>query len=1522
MSEPWAVNERSSIAIVGMAGRFPGAADVDQFWRNLRDGVESVVFFTDEELLAAGVDRETLSQPSYVRARAPLDGVEHFDAPLFGFSPREAEMLDPQQRLFLEHAFAALESAGYDSQRYEGAIGIFGGANISSYLGILYSNPERIRAFGVYNTVLANDKDYLTTRAAYKLNLRGPAVTVQTACSTSLVAVHLACQSLLNGECDLALAGGIGINLPERAGYLYEAHGIGSPDGHCRPFDARAQGTVSGSGVGVVVLKRLAAARADGDPILAVIRGTAINNDGSLKMSYTAPSLKAQAQVVAEALAVARVEPGTVGFVEAHGTGTSLGDPVEVSALTRAFQGRTSGKGFCALGSVKSNIGHLDSAAGMAGLIKTVQALRHGEIPPTLHFASPNPQIDFANSPFFVNPGLIEWPLSGGPRRAGVTSLGIGGTNAHVVLEEAPPRAGSGPAREAQLLVLSANTPAALEATTDNAARFLREHPEANLADVAYTLQVGRRIWPYRRALVARDPESAAAALAERAPNVASLVSESRERPVCFLFSGQGSQYRGMGQGLYRSEPTFREQADLCAEILAEPLGLDLRRALFAEDGDGHDLDATALAQPALFTIEYALARLWMEWGVTPRAMLGHSVGEYVAACLAGVFSLESALRLVAARGRLMQGLPGGAMLAVPLSAGEIEPLLRDGLALAAVNGPALCVVAGPAESISALREDLAARGVEGRPLRTSHAFHSAAMEPVLEDLRREVGRAGPRPGQIPYVSNLTGGWQTAEGATDPDAWARHARSAVLFGPGLELLFQESEAVLLEVGPGDALATLARRHPGRRPEQRVLASMRHPRTPADDLDVALGALANLWLAGVEVDWAGFHRHHRRHRLALPTYPFERHRYWVERGQAPAPAAVPAEAAADEPVRGREPGDWLYSPEWVRSPLAPAPVEGGKLRWLLLLDGSGCGEELGQALASAGHEVVRARKGEGWSREGRESFTLDPAEREHRASLVAELAAEDWFPDRLVHLWSLEEPARGGRGELPAEFSDLLLWAEALGRQSASHPIELAVVTRGTQAVSGEEPLDPARASLLGPCKVIPQEYPDIACRVIDVSVPPPGDPARPLLAGRLLRELLEGSGAALVAHRGGTRWVQTFRRLEGGAEEPAPWRQGGVYLITGGLGRIGLELAGALARSVQAKLVLVGRSPLDDRKRLALQALEEEGAEVLALVADVADREALAAVAAAARERFGAVHGVFHAAGSLDPGVLSPIQELDLAKCAPLFRAKLGGLAALAEVFAGERLDFLVAFSSLSTVLGGLGYAAYAAANAAMDVLAQELRRSTRVPCLSLDWDAWRFGEEGPESGLGSQLSGLALTPDEGVTVLRRALTLGAGPQLAVSTSDLQARIDQWVKLMALRRAGEESAPGSRHARPALTTPYVAPGNDLETALAGFWEELLGLEQVGIHDNFFELGGHSLLGIQLNARLRRTFEVDLPLRVLFESPTIAELAEVIENALIGDIDELSDEEAASLLEGESLLMAGDAQSGYGSSKES
>jgi amino acid adenylation domain-containing protein len=902
-----------SIAIVGMTGRFPGADGVELFWRNLREGVESIRFFAPEELEATLGGLPDADDPAFVRAGGMLADVESFDAAFFDFNPREAEVTDPQQRIFLECCWEALERAGYDSDGFPGAIGVFAGSGMNTYfLNNVLAHPELFHTLSPFQILIGAEKDYLAPRVSYKLNLKGPSASVQTACSTSLVAVHFACQSLQDYQSDLALAGGVSIRVPQKSGYRYTEGGIYSPDGHCRAFDRNAGGTVTGSGAGVVVLKRLADALADGDDILAVIRGTAINNDGAAKVGFTAPSVEGQVAVISEALAAAGLPGESIGYVEAHGTGTALGDPIEITALTRAFGVGPERPGSCAIGSVKTNIGHLDTASGVAGLIKTVLALRHRALPPSLHFAAPNAGIDFAAGPFYVNTALAEWPAGDTPRRAGVSSFGIGGTNAHAILEEAPAPEPSSSSRPWQLLLLSARTPTALETTTDNLARHLTEHREQPLADVAFTSHVGRRAFKHRRALVTGDQdgdrEEAAAALRSRDPHrLLTLTQEDRDRPVAFLFPGQGAQHPGMGKDLYAAEPAFRRALDRCAQALEPHLGLDLRKVLHPAADDleaaAERLERTALAQPALFAVEYALAELLREWGIRPAAMIGHSIGEYVAACLAGVLSLEDALALVAARGRLMQSLPPGAMLVVPRPEAEVEGLLADGLSLAAVNGPAFSVVSGPAGAVDALARRLADEGIDARRLHTSHAFHSAMMDPILEEFAREVGKVSLSAPRIPYLSNLTGTWIEPAQATDPAFWVRHVRETVRFGEGVAELLRDRSGILLEVGPGRTLASLIRSTAA---DRMVVTSMRHPQdTGADPLP---NAVARLWLAGARIDWTGFHVHERRRRVLLPTYPFERQRFWLEPAQPRPMNAVPAAAEAAAVPIGNEPGE--------------------------------------------------------------------------------------------------------------------------------------------------------------------------------------------------------------------------------------------------------------------------------------------------------------------------------------------------------------------------------------------------------------------------------------------------------------------------------------------------------------------------------------------------------------------------------------------------------------------------------------
>jgi acyl transferase domain-containing protein len=831
-----------------------------------------------------------IKHPDYVNARAILDGIEMFDPAFFGMTPREAQIIDPQQRLFLECAHEALETAGYNPDTYSGVIGVYAGTGLSEYFLYNYVRPELKKMMGGFQGVLGNDKDYLATRVSYKLNLKGPSVNVNTACSTSLVAVALACQSLLNAECDMALAGGVSIFYPQKVGHFHQEGGVNSPDGRCRPFDAKAEGTVGGNGVGILVLKRVADALADGDHIHAVIKGAAINNDGAAKVGYTAPSIDGQAKVIGEALAMANLEPESISYIEAHGTATPLGDPIEIAALTKVFRASTARKQFCALGSVKSNIGHLDAAAGVAGLIKTALALEHQLIPASLHYQQPNPKIDFANSPFFVNAQPRAWVTNGKPRRAAVSSFGIGGTNAHVVLEEAPPRQPSSTSRGSQLLVLSARTETALDQATVNLAEYLRLHPEVNLADVAYTCAVGRRPFEHRRVVLCREVNDAADSLENRGDATAqrrmwNRTVEAKYRPVHFLFSGQGSQHVNMGRQLYDGQRVFRETVDRCALIVAQVTGLDLRELMYPRMGHeaaaSVQLRQTAVTQPALFITEYALVKQWQHWGVKPEGMLGHSVGEFVAACVAGVLSEEDALRLVAVRAAMMQRLPAGAMMSVGLGETDVRELIKGRVSVAAINGAELTVVSGAEVAIAEIEEELSKQGVWQRRLETSHAFHSEMMEPMLTEYRTVLNGVQLREPQQAYVSSMTGEWMRGPEVRDVEYWVDQVRQPVRFWAGLEQLRRDGESVVVEVGPGKALTVLARAVWG--PEAVIVPALGveqedNPSYEEERVSVAVG---QVWLGGVQIDWSKYYSEERRARLPLPTYPFERRRCLLE-----------------------------------------------------------------------------------------------------------------------------------------------------------------------------------------------------------------------------------------------------------------------------------------------------------------------------------------------------------------------------------------------------------------------------------------------------------------------------------------------------------------------------------------------------------------------------------------------------------------------------------------------------------------
>ena len=1535
------------IAIISMAGRFPGAKNVEEFWSNLRAGVESISTFTDEELLAAGLSQAELRDPNYVRAKGVLDDIEMFDASFFGFNPREAEIIDPQHRLFLECAWEAMERAGYDTQRYDGRIGVYGGAGVSSYLFInLATNPEVIGRVGLYQTLMVNTSDNLTSYVSYKLNLKGPSVNIQTTCSTSLVAIHIGCQSLLSGECDMALAGGITITVPQKSGYQYREGGINSPDGHCRPFDAQAKGTLGGNGVGIVLLKRLEEALADGDIIHAVIKGSAINNDGSLKVGYTAPSVEGQAKAIVAAQLTAEISADSISYVEAHGTATVLGDPIEVAALTKAFRASTSRSHFCALGSVKSNFGHLDAAAGVAGLIKTVLALKHRELPPSLHYTAPNPVIDFDSSPFYVNRELTAWETNGGgPRRAGVSSFGIGGTNAHVIVEEAPPLAAAAPSsRGWHLLVLSGRTAAAVTAATEKLRRHLEAHPDISLADVAYTLQVGRREFAQRRAVVCRDVADAIAALSQSSrwsEGLMELAAGSNgtaggsERGAVLMYSGQGAQYVGMGRELYEREAVFRQTVDQCALAFAAAQGYDLREVLYPAAGGEAAAAArlleTEVTQPALFVLEYALTRVWQAWGLRIEALMGHSLGEYVAACVAGVLSVADGVRLVGRRGRLMQGMERGAMLAVWLSEEELQGWLRDApLSVAAVNGPQQCVLSGSESAIAAAEQQLAAAGVGVKRLATSHAFHSGMMREAAQVLAREMEGVARGKISIPYISNVSGSWAEAEEVRGGEYWGRQMLERVQWWRGVEEVLASGAGVLLEVGPGESLTGVVKEGVRGRGVA-VMSTLRGKRRGAGGEEAEremVSRLGELWVRGVGVKWGGMYAGEERRRVELPTYEFERERYWVEARAGAGPAARIEDGEREGEAERKEAniGRWLYVPVWKQSVSRSGRGEGAEgQKWLVLSEQSELSRELVARLKVAGADVVSVSMGEEFTRVDDNTFVVHPGRKNDFERLVRNLTGLGWRPHRIVHLWNVsQEPSEftvaesDGRASVHQRieqfeaaqehgFYSLIYLAHAWGAQPSSEPIFLSVITCDTQKVTGVERLRPEQATVLGPCRVIGQEYPHIVCRSIDIQLPAQeGQLKQSVLVKQLASELASKSPSFAVAYRGYERWVQTYERVQLDQRDetqlPVRLRAGGVYLITGGLGKVGLTLAAQLVRRARAKLILTGRTAFPARahwqqwldtheeqdgvslKIRKLQSLEAEGAEIQVVQADVSDCAQMQAAIAQAEERFGALNGVIHAAGNVGQQAFRAISETGTEEASRQFVPKAHGLLVLETLFAECELDFCMLVSSLSAVLGGLGFAAYAAANLYMDTFVQKHNQRDESGWLSVNWDGWRL-EETPGAVEADEPS-LGVTAEEGREVFTRLLDLERATQIIVSTGDLGARLRKWIRLeplQTLTRSPEETRM-TLYPRPSLPVAYVAPRNTLEQQVVEIWEELLGIAPVGVEDNFFELGGHSLLATQVVSRLRESLQLEIPLRDLFERATVAELAASIETA--------------------------------------
>jgi polyketide synthase PksJ len=1354
------INKRvPAIAVIGMAGRFPGAKNIDEFWNNIINGLESISFFSTPELEQAGVDPQSLQDPNYVGANGVLADIDYFDAAFFKYSPNEAKMMDPQLRLLHECSWEALENAGYNPDAYDGYIGIYAGNAPNQYwVALTYLNQTPTNAL---DTIFLNQN--YSTKISYKLNLKGPSVIVQTACSTSLVAIHFACQGLINGECDMALAGGVSIALPDRGGYLYQEGMLLSRDGHCRTFAANAGGTIFANGVGMVVLKPLEDALADGDTIDAVIKGSTINNDGNRKVGITAPSVEGEAEVISAAQGVADIEPESIGYIEAHGTGTILGDPVEIEALKLAFD--TDKKQYCAIGSVKTNVGHLNSAAGVAGFIKTVLALKHKIIPPSLHFDNPNPGIDFVNSPFYVTTGLKEWKSNHSPRRAGVSSFGLGGTNAHVILEEfSEGTRGLAPLsnRQYQLILLSAKTAPALERMTQNLAEYYKANllnqgnhenptnPGPTLADAAYTLQVGRKAFKYRRMSVcSRSEELVDIGLAPV------FAAEEGNKPVVFMFAGQGTQYVDMGWDLYRTEPVFRQEMDRCFEILKPLTDYDIKEVLYPfhrsyksnEFYIPPDITQTEIAQPLLFTFEYALAKLLMEWGIRPTAMIGYSFGEYMAACISGVFSLEDALEIITTRGELMRKTPAGAMLSVPLPEKEIKPLLSNyqDISLSIVNDPS-CIVGGSPEAVEAFAKEMKEQRLICGRVNTSHAVHSPLMNPIREEFEKRIGQFTLNPPQIPYLSNVSGDWIADEEAVNPGYWGKHMCSTARFSEGIKKLLTEDKAVFIEIGPGRVLGNLVRQHADNKAGQMVLNLVRHQEEKVPDDHYLLKRIGQLWLYGMDIDGVCFYGKEKRQRIHLPAYPFEKQRFWLEGD----PFKIGKEKSIPAAAPGKKPdiADWFYIPIW--KPAAIPDQRTGqskeKLNWLIFTDTGDIGFQLSQELKQQGHEVVIVKPGTGFVNHGHE-YTINPGNEEDYHALMGECRAMGKIPRRILHLWNITKSPAGKEVEDAEDavimqergFYSLLSIARAIGKQDLKDEIEITVITNQIQGVSGDDLLYPQKATILGPLQVIPREYFNINCRSIDIENPGPG----PGIVEGLLAELFTESRDPVVAIRNNQRWVRTFeaKRLEKPMNKVPRLKDGGVYLFTGGLGGIGLVLAKYLAETVKPRLILTGRSPLPPKQQWAdwllshdpgdeisikiekIRELEALGAEVLIFSADVTNREAMQEVISLSGRQWGKINGVIHAAGAPDGTIIQRrTKEMSQRILAP----KVTGTLVLDAILKDTELDFFILCSSTVSVTALGGQVAYCAANIFLDHFARYRSTKENSFTVSINWDAWQ----------------------------------------------------------------------------------------------------------------------------------------------------------------------------------------------------
>lgn len=1491
------------IAVIGMSGKFPQSKDNEIFWENLKDGKELIRFFNDDELIEAGISEKFIKNPNYIKATGYLEDSECFDRAFFGYTPEEAEVMDPQMRLFYEHSWKALEDAACVPNKFKGLIGVYAGA--SNNFNWEVSNFLKGRNSWENSQII--DKDNIATRIAYKLNFKGPAVTIYTACSTSLVTINTACLGILSGQCDIALAGGVNYH-PEKMGYLYEEGMISSPDGHNRTFDEKAGGTVGGNGVGIVVLKRLQDALDDGDNIYAIVKGFAINNDGNRKVGFTAPSIEGQTDVIRSAIQMAEIEPNSIGYVECHGTATSMGDPVEIEGLKMAFN--TDKQNYCAIGSVKSNTGHLDAAAGVVGFIKTVLCLKNKMLVPSLHFKNLNPKIELKNSPFYVSTETLEWKNDKYPLRAGVTALGVGGTNAHTILEECPPSKSSLGRREYKICLFSGKTKTALENNVQNLKEHLSKNDKINIADVAYTMQIGREHFYHRKMFVCSDIENSLKIIDDKS-KIKSNLTKNTNKNIVFMFSGQGSQYVNMGKGLYEKEPYFKENIDKCSEILKNRLGFDIREILFSADSLENQnlskINQVLYTQPIKFVFEYSLAKLLIKIGIMPDYLIGHSFGEIGAACISGVFSLEDALEVVALRGELMESVEPGLMMSVNMTEEMTNEYISKygDISLAAVNGKDLCIVSGNTKDIEKLEQDITKDGFDSLMLKVPRAAHSNMMMPILEKFRHRISQMKLNKPKISYISGLSGDWIKNEEATNSSYWSRHLRETIKFSDGLSKIFNKGDNVFIQLGPDKGLVSFVELHDEVKNEDYAINLIRHKKELIDDNECFANKIGELWLNGAQIEWEKYYEGERRQKVSLPSYEFDKHKF---ESKSNIEKLINKKLRKNEYALNerRKMSEWFYTPSWEQAILLQKKDKVDKKESVLVFcNKSELCKSVINTLKEKNHEIIEV-----WS--GINYEVLDENKYNIRANCIDDfISLKDDFTlkgktlSKILHFWSHGEIYSTNDNnvqeiEINKGYKTFInIIKELLNFLNAES--QIVAITSGAYNISDEETLCSERRMIGTLLKVIGQENSGINTKIIDLEYPRSNEK---LQLGKIIDEIFTMSKERVIAYRHGKRLAESYRSLNIEIKEKsALLKTGGVYIITGGLGGIGLDIGEYLGKEYKAKVILIGRSQFparsvwdnwiiekgsDDslsKKINVIREIEKAGGIVRIYNLDVSDTNKLEFVFNESQKEFESINGVFHFAGATNPKYFAPIANLTEEIDKEHFKSKLYGLMALRQVIKKCSIDFCLVTSSVSSILGGLGFGAYACSNAYMNGVINNDLRENCIPWINVDLDGWISSRHTNDEG---ELSDKHVLTAEGNKLIENLLLIkeyGVG-YVVQSITDLDERVKKWIVNLTeentdLKLESELESEIQLYSRPELSNEYAEPKTEMEEKITEIWNMFFRYEKIGINDDFFELGGNSLKAMRLFSLLHKEFGVRIGVKEIFNRPTIALIAEYL-----------------------------------------